>query len=61
MDWIEQLMFTEDDLLVLGFHTVSRRQGYVLHADLGVHMCMVYIHFYSIYMCSTLRATQYCT
>ena len=46
MDWIEQLMFTEDDLLVLGFHTVSRQQGYILHADLGVHIWFIYIYIY---------------
>ena len=29
MDWIEELLFTDDDLLVLGFHTV-RMSGYLI-------------------------------
>ncbi len=36
MDWIEQLMFTEEDLIVLGFHTVS----YIVVIVTGYHLCL---------------------
>lgn len=42
MYWIEQLMFTEEDLLVLGFHTVSYSVVVVLCYSVRVWFRVVY-------------------